>query len=255
MISNFRGLKVTVMGLGSFGGAIGAARFLARQGARVTITDLKPAHELADSLAQLSDCPPESLRLGGHDERDFREADLVVASPAVPEDSPYLRAAAAAGVPITSEINLFWERNRGRTVCITGSNGKSTTAALVHAVLAATLGAMFPGRFWLGLVLLQRHEAISAEKELRQAIRLRPKYPLAYVNLGRALQEQGKKVEADKAYREALHLRPYLVDAHVALARLLRELGDPRAGNHVKLAQRLHPDDPDVRKLAEESKN
>src|SRR5262245_19356387 len=135
MIADFRGKRVTVMGLGSFGGGIGAVQYLVAQGATVTVTDLKPAGELAAALAAIGQSPNIVLRLGGHDARDFRKTDLVVASPAVPRDSSYLEAARSAAVPITSEMNLFWERNRGQTICVTGSNGKSTTTALIHALL------------------------------------------------------------------------------------------------------------------------
>ena len=72
-----RGRKVTVMGLGRFGGGLGAALFAADQGAQVTVTDLKPADQLGDSVASLAD-RPVTLHLGAHHEPDFREADVVV---------------------------------------------------------------------------------------------------------------------------------------------------------------------------------
>ena len=141
MPTDFRGKRVTVMGLGSFGGGIGAVRFLAGQGAHVTVTDLKPAHELSAALAKIEDCPGVEQHLGEHREPDFRDADLVVASPAVPKDNKYLQLARDTGICVTSEMNLFWERNRGRTVCVTGSNGKSTTTAMICAVLTRGMEA------------------------------------------------------------------------------------------------------------------
>ncbi len=147
MISDFRDKRVTVMGLGSFGGGIGAVQFLAGQGAVVTVTDLKPAGELARSLESIGGLQNVTLHLGGHDERDFRDADLVIASPAIPRDSRHLALARHAGIAITSEMNLFWERNPGRTICVTGSNGKSTTAALIHACMTARDPKQ---RVWLG---------------------------------------------------------------------------------------------------------
>ena len=131
----FHGDTVTVMGLGGFGGGVGAVRFLAEAGAKVIVTDLRSAEELRPSLAQLDPAWPITLRLGQHDEADFRKSDLVVVSPAVPKNSPFLAVARDAGIPLTSEMNLFWERNRGRVLAITGSNGKSTTTALIHAIL------------------------------------------------------------------------------------------------------------------------
>jgi UDP-N-acetylmuramoylalanine--D-glutamate ligase len=141
MTTELKGRRVTVMGLGSFGGGVGAVRFLSGAGARVTVTDLKSADALARSLEQVRDCPGVTLHLGEHHNRDFAECDLVVVSPGVPSESPYLQIARDAGVPLTTEMNLFWERNRGRTIGVTGSSGKSTTAALVHALLGAAQAA------------------------------------------------------------------------------------------------------------------
>lgn len=142
MITDFSGKRVTVMGLGSFGGGVGAVQFLSRNGALVTVTDLKSAEDLAAGIAQIADCPNVTRQLGGHQDADFRDTDLVVASPAVPKSNPHLQLARDAGVPITSEMNLFWERNPGRTICVTGSNGKSTTTALIYALLSEAQGTL-----------------------------------------------------------------------------------------------------------------
>jgi UDP-N-acetylmuramoylalanine--D-glutamate ligase len=129
--------RVTVMGLGRFGGGIGAVRFLTSRGARVTVTDLLDADELADPLAEVADCPVEAYHLGGHVEDDFVDADMVVVNPAVPPTNPFLERAREAGVDLTSEIALFWRFHPGHTLAVTGSNGKSTTTAMAHAILQA----------------------------------------------------------------------------------------------------------------------
>lgn len=131
------GLRVTVMGLGRFGGGVGAVNFLLKRGAKVTLTDLLPADELADPLAQVESAALAKLRLGGHDEADFREADVVVVNPAVPRSHPLLQVARNAGAALTSEMSLFWQCRKGPVVGVTGSNGKSTTAALIHSILNA----------------------------------------------------------------------------------------------------------------------
>lgn len=142
---DFRDRRVTVMGLGSFGGGLGAVQFLVRQGAVVTVTDVRSAAELSEPLAELDKSPPAHLHLGGHRVPDFTETELLVVSPAVPKDNPFLHLALTAGVPVTSEMNLFWELNPAPIIGVTGSNGKSTTTAMTHAMLAAT------GRTcWLG---------------------------------------------------------------------------------------------------------
>ncbi|MGE0480269.1 MAG: UDP-N-acetylmuramoyl-L-alanine--D-glutamate ligase [Phycisphaerae bacterium] len=145
-ITDWTGKRVTVMGLGRFGGGVGVTRWLARGGARVLATDEAPAEKLQPALRDIADLPVE-LRLGCHDERDFRDTDLVVVNPAVRESSPFLAAATAAGVPITTEINLFVERCRGVTVGVTGSVGKSTTTAMIGHVLERTLRGR---RVWVG---------------------------------------------------------------------------------------------------------
>lgn len=131
-----------VMGLGRFGGGLGVTRWLLDHGARVIVTDTDDEKTLQDALAPLA---PDiaagrlQLRLGGHVEDDFREADLVVVNPAVPHpwDNPYLDVARANGTPLTTEIRLVTERlDRTRVVGITGSAGKSTTTAMINHILS-----------------------------------------------------------------------------------------------------------------------
>lgn len=142
---DIEGKHITVMGLGRFGGGAGVSRYLASRGAHVLLTDLEPAEKLAPQLALLQpliDRGAITLRLGGHNIADFTRCDAVVANPAVPKpwDNRFLRAAAAAGVPVTTEIRLLVEQlpQRQRVVGITGSMGKSTTSAMIHHILAAT---------------------------------------------------------------------------------------------------------------------
>lgn len=144
------GKRVTVMGLGRFGGGIGLARWLAAQGAEVLVTDLDPADKLADSVARIQDLVDRgsiALRLGEHNVSDFTTCDVVVANPAVPKpwDNRFLRAAHAASIPVTAEIRLLVERlgekGRLRTVGITGSAGKSTTTTMTAHILRRVLGA------------------------------------------------------------------------------------------------------------------
>ena len=131
-------MNVTVMGLGTHGGGAGACRYLCRRGAIVTLTDRRTADELAEPLAALG-CEPAVLKLGGHDPADFANADLIVASPAVPFGHDLLNAARSAGVPVTTELALAAAALPPdvTTAAVTGSNGKSTTCALLHAILRA----------------------------------------------------------------------------------------------------------------------
>jgi len=131
---DFRGKRVTVAGLGHFGGNIAASRWLIEKGATVTVTDMAPAEKLADSVKQLEGLPI-TWRLGEHREEDFTAADLVVASPAIPTTNKYLQAAAKVGVPVTTEIRLVVERCPATIVGVTGTKGKSTTTSLLGEML------------------------------------------------------------------------------------------------------------------------
>ena len=128
--ADFAGKRVTVMGLGAFGGQIGAIRYFVGKGADVLVTDLKGEDALEASLEQLAELPVR-YRLGEHVAQDFAQADMILASPAVPRSSEYLQAARDSDVPIESEMNLFWRYCPAEIVGVTGTNGKSTTTSLL----------------------------------------------------------------------------------------------------------------------------
>lgn len=133
----YEGLRVTVMGLGLFGGGSTAASWLAQRGAVVTVTDTASADRLALSLETLRSVPIHRYQLGGHREQDFTDADLVIINPAIRPDDGWLEIATSAGARLTSEIELFLENCPSRMVGVTGSNGKSTTAAMIASILKA----------------------------------------------------------------------------------------------------------------------
>jgi UDP-N-acetylmuramoylalanine--D-glutamate ligase len=132
-----QGKRVTLMGLGRHGGGVAAARWLARHGAVVTVTDASSAESLASSIAELQGEPIAAWRLAGHAERDFEQAEIVVVNPAVKPGHPLVELAVARGARVTTELELFLERFPGRAIGVTGSNGKSTTAAMIAEILAA----------------------------------------------------------------------------------------------------------------------
>ena len=136
------GRSAIVMGLGRFGGGVGVATFLLKQGMDVIVTDLSQPQELEDSIAQLNALDVTGtldLQLGSHEGVPFEDVDLVVASPAVPRpwSNPYLRAACEAGIPVCTEIQLLLDRiDQRKLIAVTGSSGKSSTCAMIHHVLA-----------------------------------------------------------------------------------------------------------------------
>jgi UDP-N-acetylmuramoylalanine--D-glutamate ligase len=138
-VMDWTGWHVLVMGLGRFGGGVGAVRFLIERGASVRITDMRDATTLQPSLDALADLPFD-MRLGAHAMADFTEADAVVVNPAInPHRNEYVQAAREAGARITSEIRLLIEALPGgpaqRVIGITGTAGKSTVTAMIGHVL------------------------------------------------------------------------------------------------------------------------
>jgi len=126
--------RVLVMGLGRFGGGVAAARWFAEAGHDVLVTDLRPARTMQESVDEITDLGVR-LRLGTHDPDDFDRAQVLVVNPAVPFDNPLVARARGHGAEVVTEIGLTLRHLTGPVVAITGTNGKSTTAALTAAML------------------------------------------------------------------------------------------------------------------------
>jgi UDP-N-acetylmuramoylalanine--D-glutamate ligase len=130
----FYGKHATVVGLAREG--IALVRYLADQGAHITISDSKTEAELAASLAAIQGIPAR-LSLGGHFSEDFRQADIIFISAGIPTDLPPLVEARQLGVPISSITRLFFELCPAPIIGITGSSGKTTTTTLIGEFLKA----------------------------------------------------------------------------------------------------------------------
>jgi UDP-N-acetylmuramoylalanine--D-glutamate ligase len=128
------GKTVTVVGAARSG--IAAARLLADRGARVTLTDLRPALDPVDVESQLRHAGVR-LELGEHRAETLLSADLVVLSPGVPLQQPQVAEARKAGIPVVGEIELASRWLSGRIVAITGTKGKSTTTTLTGLMFEA----------------------------------------------------------------------------------------------------------------------
>ena len=166
---SWAGRQVVVMGLGSFGGNLAVIRWLVGLGAKVTVTERASAESLADSCRAIADLPVQ-LHLGGHHESHLAGADLLVVSPAVDKrSSPLVHQALELGIPWTSEMNLFIERCPARIIGVTGSAGKSTVCAMIHAICVAALDRTEPSfRACLlggniGTSLLEKCATLSAD--------------------------------------------------------------------------------------------
>ncbi|MBZ5577773.1 MAG: UDP-N-acetylmuramoyl-L-alanine--D-glutamate ligase [Acidobacteriia bacterium] len=124
------GIKALVVGMKKSG--LASAELLARHGAAVRATDLKPLDQLAEAGALL-DCLriPFALQTPSV----FEGCELIVLSPDVPFDLPPLVEARRRGVRVIGEVELAAPFLRGRTIGITGSNGKTTTTSLTGHIL------------------------------------------------------------------------------------------------------------------------
>lgn len=132
----FKGKRVLVLGLGLNQGGVGVAKFFARSGAKVKVTDLKSKEELQPSLEQLQQFPDIKFTLGEHRNEDIDWADLIIKNPAIKPDNAYLQYAKEKSKEIEMDMGIFLQLvNPSQIIGITGTKGKSTTASLIYEVL------------------------------------------------------------------------------------------------------------------------
>jgi UDP-N-acetylmuramoylalanine--D-glutamate ligase len=128
-----KGKKVLVVGLGKSG--LAAALFLRHRGAQVTVSDVRSAEALAKDIPALLE-EGINVETGGHGLLTFRRQDLIVVSPGVPLTTPELAQVRSFGLPVIGELELASRFLKGRMLAVTGSNGKTTTTALLGEILA-----------------------------------------------------------------------------------------------------------------------
>lgn len=130
-LAALRGAAVSVLGAARSG--VAAANLLVRAaGARVCLSDNRSEAQLAEHLAHLD--PAVRLVTGRN---DLSHRDLVVVSPGIPPGAAIWREVAATGAPVWGEIELGFRAARAPIAAITGTDGKTTTTALLGAILAA----------------------------------------------------------------------------------------------------------------------
>ncbi len=132
---HFKGKKITVMGLGLLGRGVQVAEFLAKNGAILTVTDMKDAQTLAPSLKKLAKYKIRYV-LGKHELKDFENVDMVVKAAGVPLDSQYIAHAKKSGVDVVMDASLFARlAPMVDIVGVTGTRGKSMTTTAIYHVL------------------------------------------------------------------------------------------------------------------------
>ena len=178
----FKGKKVLLFGLGILGGGLETAKFLLKQGARLTITDSKTRKELSPSISKL----PKNVvyKLGSHNVKDINSSDIIVFNQSVPYQSEWVKKARQFKKPIFSDLSLFLtvlgERSdHAEYIAVTGTRGKTTTTTWIGHFLDATIGGNMPDRGLLKIAKektkLYALELSSFQLEYNQRKLLAPK--------------------------------------------------------------------------------
>lgn len=136
-IADFKGKKITVMGLGLHGGGVETVRFLCEAGAKVTVTDLKSKEELLPSIEKLGSCKNVEYVFSQHRPEDFLNVDMVVKNPAASWDNKYIQMAISKKIPVEVDSGIFFKLCKNSIIGITGTKGKTTTSSLIYEILKA----------------------------------------------------------------------------------------------------------------------
>lgn len=177
-----KGKKVTVLGAARSG--ISAALLLANQEARVFVSEKNKDLETADLLTIFRE-NRISWEFGAHSDAVFT-ADFVIVSPGIPSDAPVLRAFAERDIPVYSEIEAASWFSESPVIAVTGSNGKTTTTALIAdmltrsgipAVACGNIGHSFSKAVYTAILSGSTHPMYVAEVSSFQLENIRDFHP------------------------------------------------------------------------------
>src|SRR3989338_11433241 len=143
MSSSFKDKKVLVFGLGILGGGVSVTNWLLKQGAQVTVTDLKNQEQLADSIKKING--RVEFRLGGHIKEDIAANDIIVINPDVSIRSEFIRYAFELGKEVVNEAIIFFREFGHPIIGVTGTRGKTTTVAWTEYFLSSLFRSSIAG--------------------------------------------------------------------------------------------------------------
>ena len=121
--------KIAILGAGESG--TGAAVLAKKEGYNVIVSDTSTILDKYKTMLDAHSIPWEE---GGHTEEKILDADEIIKSPGVPDTAPMVVKAKAAGIHIISEIEFAGRYTNSKMICITGSNGKTTTTSLIYHI-------------------------------------------------------------------------------------------------------------------------
>ena len=136
-----KGIKALVVGAGKSG--ISAAGLLMKEGARIVLYDSNRELTKEDVRKKLPEAYNGRIILGDLPDDVRDEAELLILSPGVPTDLDYVNAIRKRGIPVWGEIELAYRFARGKLVAVTGTNGKTTTTALIGEILKTWYHSVF----------------------------------------------------------------------------------------------------------------
>ncbi len=128
----YQGKQVLVCGMARSG--IAAAKMLAKQGAKVILQDMKKREDVPQTALDLEK-QGVTLYTGKNPDDIAKNQDLIVLSPGIPCDLPFILEAEKAGVEVISEVELAYRQTPCPVIAITGTNGKTTTTTLVGEIM------------------------------------------------------------------------------------------------------------------------
>jgi UDP-N-acetylmuramoylalanine--D-glutamate ligase len=134
-VADWKDKPITILGLGRSG--LATAAYLSKRGARVLMSEAQPrekvSDKLVDELAQLG----VEVEYGGHSQRATEWAELIVTSPGVPPYTDVIKRARALKKDVVADVELAYRELKGKVpiIAVTGTNGKSTTTALISYML------------------------------------------------------------------------------------------------------------------------
>nr|WP_298089133.1 UDP-N-acetylmuramoyl-L-alanine--D-glutamate ligase [uncultured Blautia sp.] len=138
---NLQGKRVLVFGTGKSG--IGAADLLGETGAHVILFDGNEKTDKDAVLTKVSHAEDASVYAGELPKEVLESLDLVILSPGVPTDIPIVKKFYEMGLPVWGEVELAYRTSKGRVLAITGTNGKTTTTALLGKIMSDAEDSVF----------------------------------------------------------------------------------------------------------------
>lgn len=130
---NYKGMKILVCGMARSG--VAAANLLYEEGALVTLSDIKAEGELKDEISKVSG--DIKIITGKNPDDIVLEQDMLVLSPGIPTNLPYIEKAKNANIPVIGEFELACGFCKAQILAITGTNGKTTTTSMLYEIIKA----------------------------------------------------------------------------------------------------------------------